>query len=100
MPGQFKINISGQEIERGNFNKLVNIMQPRLRVFAPGSEINLYDFARLNYRIEIIGEKMKFDMLDNVVKTMKQYIEKYLRRWKYDIEINYIETGGENGKTS
>lgn len=100
MPGEYILNISGQQKKHGAFEKLVSQLRPRIETFAPGSEINLFNFARLNFRIQITGVPSRFDFIDNLVKSMKGYIIENLRKWKYDITVSYIDTGGENGKTS
>lgn len=93
MPGEFVINISGDQIEAGAFDKLINKMKPRLEVFAPGYEINVTTFARIRYRIEITGIPQRFDYLDNLVKSMKIYILKYLKNWEYTVEVKFVESG-------
>ena len=100
MQGDYFINISGSEKESGAFDKLINQLRPRVETFAPGSEINLYNFARINFRIQIKGVVSRFDFIDNLEKSMKRYILQKLNNWKYDIQVSFIETGGENGKTS
>jgi len=100
MPGDYFINISGSEKEPGAFDKLITLLKPRVETFAPGSEINIFNFARINFRIQIKGVTVRFDFLDNLEKSMKRYILQNLNNWQYDIEVSLIETGGENGKTS
>jgi len=97
MPGEYFIKITGKENETGALEKLINILRPRIEIFAPGSEINIFNFARINFRIEIKGVPSRFDFLDNLQKFMKANIIKNLNNWKYNIIVSYIDTGGENG---
>jgi len=93
MPGEYTINISGQEKVPGAFNTLVNQLKPRVEIFAPGSEINIYSFARLNFRIEIVGVPSRFDFLDNLARSIVSYLNKNLKNWAYDIKVKFIESG-------
>lgn len=93
MPGEFKINISGQKKAAGAFDKLVNQLKPKVAIFSPGYEINIYSFAQLNYRIEISGVPSRFDYIDNLVKSMKMYLDQYLINWEYSVQVKYIESG-------
>lgn len=93
MPGEFIIEISGKERERGGFEKLVNMLKPRLETFAPGYVIDIYNFARINFRIVIIGKPTRFDYVDNFQKSMKINLFKYLRYWEYNISVKFEESG-------
>lgn len=93
LPGTFVINISGDQIETGAFDKLFNQLMPRFETFAPGYEVNVVTFARISYRMEIMGEPKRFDYLDNLEKSIKLYIVKYLKDWKYDIKVKFVESG-------
>lgn len=93
MPGEYKINITGDRKETGAFGKLINQLRPRVEIFSPGSEINIYSFANISYRIEISGVPSRFDFLDNLVKSMVLYIEQNLINWEYSVQVKYIESG-------
>ena len=93
MPGTFEINISGDQRVTGAFDKLFNQLMLRFETFAPGYESKIITFARINYRLEIKGEPKRFDYIDNLERSIKTYIGKYLTDWKYDIKIKYVESG-------
>ncbi|MBA7588958.1 hypothetical protein ES708_31029 [subsurface metagenome] len=93
MPGQFKISINGDQKEEGDFDKLINQLGPRLETFAPGYEVGIYRFARIYFRYEITGVPKRFDYLDNLAKSMKLFIVKYLKNWAYKIEVKFVESG-------
>lgn len=93
MPGEFKISINGDPEKEGGFDKLMNLLEPRFEVFAPGYKSSVYSFARVYYRYEVTGVPKRFEVLDNLVKSMKIGIEKYLKNWAYEIEVKFIEGG-------
>lgn len=93
MPGEYFINISGENLEEGAFEKLITQLKPRLEIFSPGYEINIYSFAGIKHRLEITGVPKRFDFVDNLIKSMKVYMGKYTGKWEYDIIVKFIESG-------
>lgn len=93
MPGQFKISINGDQKEEGDFDKLMNSLGPRFEAFAPGYEVGIYRFAKIYFRYEITGVPLHFHMLDNLAKSMKLFMIKYLKNWAYKIEVKFVESG-------
>ena len=98
MTTSFLINISGTPISTGGYDILVKQLQKRIEIFSPGAEINIYNFAGLNKRLEITGEITFFQNIDNFVKSMKLYIERQLKFWMYTVQVSYVESSVESGK--
>jgi len=93
MPGTFHLQVIGNPLDKDSIDKFTNRLVPRLQTFAPGYDLDVYNFKGITFRFEIEGVPMKFDYLDNLLNSMKLYIDKYLRKWEYKMEVNFIERG-------
>jgi len=93
MPGTFHLEITGNPLEKDSIDKFTNRLVPRLQTFSPGYTLNIYNFMGKSFRFEIEGVPSRFDYIDNLVNSLKLYIDKYLRKWEYTMEVNYIERG-------
>lgn len=94
MPGTFVLNISGTPLKSGSVDILMGILKFRFDKFSHDHQVNITQFARLEYRIEIRGTPEDFAYLDNMIKGVQTYTPRYLDNWKIDIVVNYTEQGG------
>lgn len=93
MPGTFVLNMTGRPLKTGAVDILLGILKSRFEKFSPDHEVNIIHFGRISFRIEVSGTPEKFDYLDNMMKSVKLYIERYLSNWEYDITVKYTESG-------
>ena len=93
MPGTFHLQVIGNPLEKDSIDKFINRLIPRLQTFSPGYTLDVYNFKGITFRFEIEGVPSRFDYIDNLVNSLKLYIAKYLRKWEYTMEVNFIERG-------
>ena len=91
MPGTFHLEITGDPLEKDSIDKFTTRLIPRLQTFSPGYTLNVYNFMGISFRIVIKGIPLQFDYLDNLISSLKLYINKYLRNWTYTMKVNYVE---------
>jgi len=92
MTTNFSINITGKPATMTGYDQLVTQLEKRIGIFAPEAVINVYNFAKLNKRLEITGIIKKMENIDNFVKSMKLYLNKNLRSWEYKVSVLYSES--------
>lgn len=95
MPGTFTLNISGVPLKSGSVELLLGILKNRFEKFSKDHQVNWTHFGKLEYRIEVKGTPGDFPYLDNMIKGVQLYTPRYLDKWKIDIVVDYIETGGD-----
>ena len=100
MPGNFTIDIYGEDIEEGGEEKFENKIRTSLQIFAPGYRLDKFIFAGRNFRYEIKGVPREFAFIDNMQKAFLVAMRKYLRNWDFKLNVFYTETGGINGAGS
>lgn len=91
MENTFLLKIEGDILNPGDQQLLINAIRPRIEHFSPDHEINVYGFLRSSYRIEVEGTPENFDYVDNMLSSVKLYIRRYLRNWKFVLNVSILE---------
>ena len=93
MAGTFELIMNGDPITEGGAQVMVNILRSRFGTFSSDHTVDLIHFAGISYRIVVKGTPDNFDYLDNMMKAVNLYIPRYLRKWHYELEVNFRERG-------
>jgi len=88
--GKFGIDIYGLEKKGGDYEKFKGIMRSVIGKFAYGHQWKKY-YKIPRRRIVIYGTPGRMDYLDNVVKSLRDNLNKYFRNWSFKIVVNYVE---------
>ena len=91
MAGTVKIQIQGFVKASGDQQVLINVLRPRVERFAKDYNISLFGFLRTSYRIEIVGTPSNFEYIDNLIAAINLHVKKYMKKWSYNIKVNYLE---------
>lgn len=94
MPGNFILNITGSPRKTGAIQIFLGIVKARFEKFSPDHTVEIINFARINYRIEVKGTPERIDYLDNMMGSVKLYMGRYFSDWHYEIDVFYTESGG------
>jgi len=94
----FIIVIKGDLITPGTVENIHNALIPRMRIFGTNVKDDYWIFANTFITLQYYGIPMHMEVLDNVMRSIKYYIKKYLNKYEIDIEVTYREGVSDVGK--
>lgn len=95
---QFILVVKGDLITPGTVENFNNALFPRIKIFGTNVKDDYWIFANTYITLQYYGIPMHIEVLDNVMRSIKYYIKKYLNNYEIDFTVTYREGASDVGK--
>lgn len=88
---KFTLDLNGDLKPRRTVDNFILVLTPRIKLFADNLQVEYQIFALSFIRIYFTGTPKRFENIDNMLRSLNYYIDKFLTRYDLNLKIKYKE---------